>query len=486
MVAMLRSSRQLGVGVLALSLVATVARADDAGTEAPASTRPPPSQPGASVAPASPAPPSPKRPVPSYDGRPPPPTTVGDNLLWVPRVVLFPPYAVNEYVLREPLSVALPAAEKADLFTTLYDVFAFGPDHKSGIFPVALVEFDFKPSVGVYGFWNDAGVKGNDLSAHIEAWPDDWFAATVGDSVALSKSRSLHLSFSEVHRPDQVFYGIGPRSLESSESRFTLQELQGEIAHEWRFWRSSRIETRVGIRDVKTTDGDNYDGDPNLSQEAATGAFATPFGFNRDYVDLYQRVIAAIDTRVPEPRRGSGVRLELDAEQGSDLHNAPAGGWLRYGAVAGAYVDLTGYRRVLGLTVATQFADPLGSEPIPFTELAYLGGDHAMRGFFKRRLIGRSSAVATLNYTWPIGPWVDGDIQFALGNVFDEHLDDLRSGLLRASGAVGVSVGGLQSSGSFGSQDAPIEVLVGIGSETFEQGGQIDSVRVMLGVPHGF
>jgi hypothetical protein len=49
-----------------------------------------------------------------------------------------------------------------------------------------------------------------------------------------------------------------------------------------------------------------------------------------------------------------------------------------------------------------------------------------------------------------------------------------------------VSVGGLQKTGVLGAQDAPLEFLIGIGSETFEQGGQVDSIRVMAGLPVGF
>jgi len=161
-------------------------------------------------------------------------------------------------------------------------------------------------------------------------------------------------------------------------------------------------------------------------------------------------------------------------------------GWLRYGATAAGYLDLTGTKRVLALTVMTQFADPLGPSPIPFTELVYLGGDHAMRGFYLGRLLGRSAAVATASYAWPIAPWVDGDLQLAVGNVFGEHLTGFEPGLLRFSGALGVSVGGLQKTSVMGSQDAPVEFLIGIGSETFDHGGQIDSIRVMAGVPLTF
>jgi hypothetical protein len=76
--------------------------------------------------------------------------------------------------------------------------------------------------------------------------------------------------------------------------------------------------------------------------------------------------------------------------------------------------------------------------------------------------------------------------QLALGNVFGEHLAGFDAGLLRFSGAFGVSIGGLQSKAVMGSQDAPIEILIGIGSETFDARGLVDTVRFMAGVPLAF
>ena len=79
-----------------------------------------------------------KRPLPDYDGRGAGRTTPGQKALWVPRLVLSPLYFVSEYVVRRPLGAAITAAEKAELPTALYDFFAFGPDHKAGIVPIAL------------------------------------------------------------------------------------------------------------------------------------------------------------------------------------------------------------------------------------------------------------------------------------------------------------------------------------------------------------
>jgi len=452
--------------VVLLALVPRAARADG-----PA---PPPPQ----------APESPKRPVPDYDGRGPPPAKPGDAVLWVPRVVLSPAYLTTEYVLRRPLGVAVTAAEHADLPRKVYDFFTFGPDHKAGVAPIGLVEFNFNPSVGVYAFWDDAGFKGDDLRLHAEAWPTDWVATSLTQRIVLDADRSLQIRLSGIRRPDRVFYGLGPRSLQSSQSRYGDERLDAGATYDWRFWRSSHILTTVGVRDVTTFDG-HYGTDPSLSQEAATGAFAVPYGFDQEYTVQYNRIVAAVDTRAPASRRLSGVRLELAGEQGNELRQSPAAGWMRYGATAAGYVDLNGHARVLGLSVTTTFVDPLGSRPIPFSELVYLGGDHPMPAYYAERMVDRSAAVATASYDWPIGPWLDGRLELAAGNVFGTHLESFDPGLLRLSGALGVSLAGLKDPVS-GVSDAPVEFLVGVGSETFSQGGKIDSLRVMLGVPHTF
>jgi hypothetical protein len=437
----------------------------------------------AASAPTTPAPTvSPKRAVPDYDGRGRAPIAPAEAVLWIPRVVLAPAYVVSEYVLRAPLSVAVPAAERADLPRKVYDLFTFGPRHEAGIVPVGFVEFNFNPSVGVYAFWNDAGFAGNDLHAHVEAWPADWVSGNVVDRIELGGRRDLQIRVSGVRRPDKVFYGLGPRSLQSDQSRYGLQQLDGSAAHEWRFWRSSRVATTAGVRDVTTYDG-HYGEDLSLTGEAATGAFPVPYGFGKPYTIEYNEVVASLDSRASRAQPSEGARLEVGAEQDNSLRSTPATGWIRYNASAGAYLDVNGYGRILGLSAATAFVDPLGAEPVPFTELVYLGGDHPMPGYYDGRLRDRSAATATASYAWPVGPWLDGDLEVGAGNVFGEHLAGFEPKLLRLSAALGLTVLGPRDSAF---QDAPLELIVGFGTETFEHGTQLDSVRVMLGTPHAF
>jgi hypothetical protein len=425
----------------------------------------------------APAAPSPKRPVPDYDGRGPPGKPPGDAALWVPRVVLSPLYLVSEYVLREPLAVVVPAAENADVPRKLYDFFAFGPDHKAGVVPIGYFEFDFNPSLGVYAFWNDALGKGNDWALHTEAWPSDWYAVSLRDSVRLDDERTLLFHLSGVHRPDRVFYGLGPQSLQSSQSRFTEAVADESVMLDWKYFRESHVKLTTGVRSESLGPG-SYGSDPSLGQEASTGAFAVPYGYGGRYTAQYNRVLASLDSRRPWPAPGSGARIEVQAEQGSDLISSPASGWIRYGGTASGFVDLDQHQRVVNLSVGVECADSLGTLPIPFTELVSLGGDGPMRGYFMRRMIDRSAATAALHYVWPIGPWLGGNIEAAVGNVFGEHLQGFRPDLLRLSGDIGITTVGVS--------DYPIEAIVGIGTETFEHGGQVDSIRAAISVNHGF
>ena len=161
---------------------------------------------------------------------------------------------------------------------------------------------------------------------------------------------------------------------------------------------------------------------------------------------------------------------------------SPGSGWIHTAAGAGGFWDVNGNRRVLSLSVMAMFSDPLGSRPVPFTELVTVGGDvqspgafHApMPGFFPGRMVDRSAAVSTLRYKWPIGPWIAGSLQGAVGNVFGEQLQGFNTNLLRFSGAFGIE--------SDSSPDSSFELIVGFGTETFEQGAQIDSVRLAVGI----
>jgi hypothetical protein len=473
----MRASSAIAVAaVLVSALSPKPARADEAPPAGPAPSSAPAAAPGTPG-----MPPSPKRPLPDYDGRGPPPTTPGEVVLWIPRVLLSPVYFTTEWLIRRPLGAAVSAAERADLPNILYNFFAFGPDHKAGITPIAFVDFGFNPSVGVYGFWDNAFFKGDDLRVHLSFWTDDWIGGSLVQRIQFHGKDSVELKFLGVRRPDHVFYGIGPGTLESAQSRYDEDKLDVAGLFDFPMWRSSKIDAGAGVRSVSFRDG-HYGHDPGIVEEAAAGGFALPDGFARGYTAEYNDLLLAVDSRRPYPAEGSGVRVEAQAEQGSDVRQSPASGWIHTAAGAGGFWDVNGSRRVISLSALAMFSDPLGPRPVPFTELVTVGGDVAspgafpapMPGFFPGRLVDRSAAVATLRYKWPIGPFIAGSLQGAVGNVFGEHLEGFETRLLRFSGAFGIE--------SDSSPDSSFEFVVGFGTETFDRGGQIDSLRLALGI----
>jgi hypothetical protein len=420
---------------------------------------------------------APKRTLPDYRGQGPEPTTPGDVAIWIPRILLSPFYFISEYVIRRPLGAAIAGAERAHLPMMLYNFFTFGPEHNAGFAPIAFVDFGFNPDVGLYLFWDDAFFAGNDLRFHAAAWTSDWLAGSLTERIRLSHGGQLTFKFSAVRRPDHTYYGPGPSTLQSNQSRYGQDLIDGRALVELPLWRASGLAAGVGFRSVNLYHG-RFGDDPSVEQSAAAGVFPLPYGFDRGYTGPYNDLRFALDTRQPGVAPGTGFRLEVEAEQGGDIRRSPASGWLRYGATAGGFLDLNDQGRVISLSVAALFADPLGSEPIPFTELVSLGGDGPMRGFYPGRLVDRSALVATTRYRWPIAPWLDGSIRVSVGNVFGVHLTEFQPGLLRLSGALGIE--------NVGSPDGSFEALVGFGTETFDHGTQVDSIRVVLGTNRGF
>jgi hypothetical protein len=421
--------------------------------------------------------PSPKRSLPDYGGET-THTSAGDAALWVPRVIFYPVYLVSEYVIRLPLGAAETAAERANLPNKIYDFFTFGPDHKAGFLPIALVDFGFKPSVGVYAFWDDAFFNGDDLRLHASTWGPDWLAGSLVQRIRFNAKDNVQLKLLGIHRPDYVYFGEGPTTLQSSESRYGQDKIDAQIKPQFRLWRSSEIDTDVGVRYVSFYNG-NFGNDPSLLQQVAAGVFPLPAGYTTGYTAEYNGAHAALDTRRTYPASGSGVRIEAQVEEGNDVAGVPTSGWLKYQGAVGGFLDIT-HRRVVSLTVAALFSDPLGNDPVPFTELVSLGGDLArpgvlpMPGFFPGRMVDRSGAAATLEYRWPIGPWLDGSMQVAVGNVFGEHLDDFDMKLLRLSASLGIETDS--------SPDSNFHILIGMGTETFESGAKVDSFRLAAGV----
>ncbi|WP_104984342.1 BamA/TamA family outer membrane protein [Sorangium cellulosum] len=435
---------------------------------APAPARPP-------AAASRDQPPSPRRPLPDYDGRAEAPKTAGDALLWVPRVVFFPAYVVHEYVLRRPLGYLTIKAERGEWIQDLKDIFTFGENNGIGVIPTALFDFGFRASVGVYFFYDDFLFRGNELRVHGATGGVDWLRLTVADRIPVDERAHVKLRAEAGTRPDWLFSGIGPRSLDRDSARYGARNLEAGATFHADFGTFSFVESYTGVKDVVF---DDICCEPTVSWRVANGRYPLPPSFDTGYTAYRLGGRLALDSRRPRPAPGHGVRLEVFGEHASDLKRPLESRWARYGGSLGGFVDVTGHDRIVSLTLTAAFADPLGAAEVPFTELAVLGGDAPLRGFREGRLHGRSAAAATLAYRWPIWAFLDGTTQVAVGNVFGEHLRDVELDLMRLSFVVGFRASS--------SRDHSFDLLVGSATETFEQGAGLEELRLMIGASRGF
>jgi len=417
---------------------------------------------------------SPKRAMPDYDGRGAAKTSAGEVALWFPRVAFAPVYFVTELLIRRPLGFFITTAEKNQWPQAVRDFFVFGPDKKAGVAPTAFLDFGFRASVGIYAFWDDLLGKDNHLRLHATTLGKDWLQGAIADRFPVGDSSVVDLRIEGAHRPDSLFAGLGPRTHERDRVRYGIDRFMARPVFETTWWRGSRLSTEAGVRYMEFRDDACCD-ERSLVTEARAGRRTLPPGFE-GYTAVYQRGEITVDTREARPADQTGLRLELEAEHGSDVRRSSSN-WIRYGGSFGGFLDIKN-NRTLSLSVTTLFVDPISRGPIPFTEQIVLGGSGPMRGYLYGRLTDRSAAIATLKYRWPIWAFLDGTLQVATGNVFGPQLQDFKLSLLRASGAIGIE--------SIGSPDHTFELLVGAASETFESGGSIDSFRLLFGTNRGF
>jgi hypothetical protein len=422
-----------------------------------------------------------KRPVPDYDGRGEEAPGAGDVLLYVPRVVLFPAYLVSEYVVRRPMEWLVINAEQGQWPSLVLDFFTF-EDRSIGVFPTGLVDFGFRPSVGVYMFWNDFIVERNDIRFSAATGGSHYYTAHFTDRVRLPENAGIvAASFDYTRRPDYIFAGVG-REPSSTFGRYRAERIEGLLRYDAALRDEVIVVAQAGVRRVAFLPG-GCCGDPTASDLIAMGVFTPdqiPPDFGTDYTIYHHALEVDFDTRKPKPAPGSGLRVELSADQAFGLVDTVKSPWINYGGAIGGFLDVAGLNRVLSLFLSARFIDPTSSSKsgVPFTELLTLGGAGVMPGFRPGRLLGRSVVAAQLEYRWPIWVWLDGAMHFALGNVFGPQLDDFRWNLLRGSFGIGMRASGRR--------DQSFNVLIAAGTDTFHNGFAVTDFRFVFGLQRGF
>jgi len=416
-----------------------------------------------------------ERAPPDYRGQKPPPTTTGDVLIWGPRVILFPAFLVTEYVVRAPVGGLATAAEKDNWGPSVFNFFAFGPDHKLGIFPVFLINFGFRPSVGAHFFWDDAFVAGNNFTTDVGYGGSNWITVGLGDRYHFSKDSSLAVQARWDRRPDNLFYGIGSEVTDDFRSRWGSDHIEGSVTYTQTIRRALRFDVKARLYRTIFRDYSCCN-DPTIQQRVDAGQYPEPPGFGENTTAAELGFKAVFDNRPPVGNR-SGFRVGVETAPGVDVTRGFDRSWIHYGGGVEGSWDVTRSGRVLSLGVIAMFADPLGSQPVPFYELVTVGGAEPFTGFLKGRLRDRSAIGAELSWRWPVFAYLDGVAAVGVGNVFDQHLNNFRFDRLRMNAELGV-----RTAAAFGASN--FQFMVGIGSDPFNQGFRISSFSLAFGVTY--
>jgi len=418
----------------------------------------------------------PRRDVPNYRQLDPEPTTAGDVLIWVPRTLLLPAYLVTEYALRAPIGGVSTVAEKNNWAGSLYDFFAFGPNHSGGILPTFSLNTGFRPTIGAHFFWDDTIVKRNTFTADTAWGGSDWIRVALGDRYTFSDGDWIALQGHWQRRPDYVYFGIGPDTSDDFRSRYGTDEVEGRMTYMHR-WGALRIESHGRVYRTVFRDY-NCCGDPTVAERVERGELAAPPGYGQNTTAAEIGLLAILDTRHSGDKNRSGVRVGVEVAPAVDVTQGFDRSWIHYGAHVEGSWDVTGRGRVLSLGVFTAFSDPMGDQPVPFNELVVVGGTEPFAGFMAGRLRDRSAAAAQLSWRWPVFDYLDGVVAVGFGNVFDKHLENFRWDALRGSFEIGV-----RTQPSFGRSS--FQMVFGMGSEPFSRGFSINSFRFALGVTYG-
>ena len=156
-----------------------------------------------------------------------------------------------------------------------------------------------RPSIGLHFFWNNTFVTGNRFTADAAWGGSDWIAIAVGDRYQIHRTEAVSIQAFWNRRPDTLFYGIGPESLDSNRSRVGSDVVGGTLGYEKTLGRLA-LTSNLGIRRTVFRDY-TCCSDPSLQDRVEAGQLPPPPGFQENTTAAQLSLKAVLDTRPTRP-----------------------------------------------------------------------------------------------------------------------------------------------------------------------------------------
>jgi hypothetical protein len=370
----------------------------------------------------------------SYDGRP-RRGRVANDLLMVPRILLAPLRLLWRVIAR-PVQAAASKEERDHVSARIVAALT-SADGQLGFRPQLSYTLSFTPLFGLMFF------------DHRLLGPNTGFNATltfgsIGNVMAdvyaqptrYGEGFRLELLTSYHRRNDQVFAGIGrvgEIQPPLGPSRYLLHQfdLRARVRQIVSPWIRVGADALLGVR--RFGNGNPIAGDPPIAQVFCVRTVdgrcidgvderLVP-GFNRGTQFARLGAWLQLDTRDSRSKPSSGAVFDFgfDYTHGFAFDES---NYFRLHAGLAAVLDLWQRSRVLVLSVLVDDIQPIGSYPVPFSELVVLGGPTSLRGVRPGRFRDFSSLLFSAAYRWPIWMWLDAELFADYGGVFARGFDD--------------------------------------------------------------
>lgn len=370
--------------------------------------------------------------------------------LFVPRAILFLPRLALRLVYY-PIQKGLRFVEASYIIEEVEDIL-YNDERTAAIIPILSVNSDFGPQLGVRAFHEDLG--GNEeygaLGASIggryqQAYEMHFEADRAGGSRLWLEShttfevqpRMRFFGFGDPDSPITEGVGLDPR-LASVETRFRHQRFRQSLTAGLTIGEPGAL-TKIGMTSrLKRHDfgpGEDVDDDERLETVFDT-AQVPGFDLGATLAELEANLV--VDTRDKEGKTSSGTYLGVFAGGALPFRQYE---YFRYGAELTGYIDLFKETRVLVLRGAFHAVEGEEDE-IPFVELPSLGGANRLRGYSLHRFRDLKSAVATVEYHYPIHELLAGALYLDVGEVARTYRELVSDPNLRVGGGGGFIIRG--------------------------------------------
>lgn len=351
-------------------------------------------------------------------------TNPDDVGLLAPRVVLFPVRIVTQGVFF-PIRHTIRFVQRHALVERVVDVL-YNDERTAAILPTFQFISAYGPTVGVKAIHENLAGHGEKGELSIQGGGVYNLAAEGAFSANRVNGSRLYVSSVVRYdtRPRLLFEGIGddlpeyegggrildPREA-SYRTRFSQDRLLLAQGAGYTIGQPGNL-VKIGGAAIfnRRTFGENTTEETSIEQVYDTSKLV---GFREGATTLEVDATLTVDTRDSEGQTSSGVYVDAFAGAVPPIRKYA---YAHYGFEATGYIDLYKQTRVLVVRGGIEAVEG-GDDDIPFAALPRLGGPTRLRGYRLDRFRDEKSALATVEYQYPIHEMIGGAFFLDAGHV---------------------------------------------------------------------